>query len=59
MSLALQPDLPEAYYELALLLREGGQTDKAAEAMAHLKKFRDAEPGESAAMPRQLQDTVR
>jgi hypothetical protein len=51
--------LPEAYYELALLLRKRGQTEKAAAAMAHFKKFRDVEPAESAVILKQLQDTVR
>jgi Flp pilus assembly protein TadD len=58
-ALALQPELPEAYYELGLLLRKLGENEKAAEAMAHFQKFREAESSERALILKQLQETVR
>ena len=58
-SVALQPNLPEAYYQLALLLRRAGKPEQAKQAMARFNELRDATAGERDAVLKQLQDTLR
>jgi Flp pilus assembly protein TadD len=58
-AISLQPNLAEAYYELALLLRRLGKSDEANQAMARFKSFRTAENNGREVILKELQETIR
>jgi cytochrome c-type biogenesis protein CcmH/NrfG len=58
-ALALQPDLPEAYYQLAMIYTRRGESQKAAEALSVFHRYRAAEANERSEILRQAQQAVQ
>lgn len=58
-AISLQPDLGEAYYQLGIADRQLGDAQKASEAFAHFKQFRDTQQEERTEILKQMQETIQ
>jgi tetratricopeptide (TPR) repeat protein len=58
-AVSLQPDLGEAYYQLGSAYRQLGDAQKASEAFAHFKQFRDTQQEERTEILKQMQETIQ
>jgi predicted Zn-dependent protease len=56
---SLQPDLGEAYYQLGNVYRQLGDAQKASDAFARFKQFRDAQQGERTEILKQMQEMIK
>jgi len=58
-AISLQPDLGEAYYQLGIAYRQLGEPQKASDAFARFKQFRDTQHEERTEILRQMQETIQ
>ncbi len=57
-TISLNPDLPEAYYQLGTLLGRLGQKEEAEAALIRFKSFRDQQDDERSNVLRELRQTL-
>ena len=58
-AVALEPDMPEAYYQLGHAYLRLGEKEKADQALAKFKRYSSAEYSERQEILKQTQDVVR